>query len=80
MRPCSYAAVWAKNTVRPWQIHFLEKYKRPTRNVLLKHMVPEAEAQQFLDGVEDVHHLERKLKQKFPDDGNSVVEEVRLCE
>ena len=35
---------------------------------------------QFLDDVVDVYHLERKLKQNFPGDGNKVVEEVRLCE
>ena len=61
------------------QINFLQRYKRPSLDVLLKHM-PEVEAIQFLDDVVDVCHLERKLKQKFPGDGNKVVEEVRFCE
>ena len=74
-----YAIVWTNNTMHPWQIDFLKKYKQPSLDVLLKHM-PEVEAMRFLDDVVDVCHLERKLKQKFPGDGNRVVEEVRLCE
>ena len=74
-----YAVVRSNNTMRPWQINFLQRYKRPSLDVLLKHM-PEVEAMRFLDDVVDVCHLERKLKQKFPGDGSKVVEEVRLCE
>ena len=76
---CVHAVFWANNTMDPWQINFLQRYKRPSLDVLLKHM-PEIEARQFLDEVVDVCHLERKLKQKFPGDGNIVVEEVSLCE
>ena len=76
---CVYAVVCANNTMHLWQINFLQRYKQPSLDVLLKHM-PEVEAMQFLDDVVDVCHLERKLKQKFPGDGNKVVEEVRVCE
>ena len=76
---CVHAVFWANNAMDPWQINFLQRYKRPSLDVLLKHM-PEVEAMQFLDDVVDVYQLERKLKQKFPADGNTVVEEVRLCE
>ena len=74
-----YAVVCVGNTIPPWQINFLQRYKRPSLDVLLKHM-PEVEAMRFLDDVVDVCHLERKLKQKFPGDGNKLVEEVRLYE
>ena len=74
-----YAVLWANNTMHPCQIDFLKKYKQPSLDVLLKYM-PEVEAMRFLDDVVDVSHLERKLKQKFPGDGNKLVEEVRLYE
>ena len=58
---------------------FKRRWKKQSLDVLLKYM-PEVEAMRFLDDVVDVCHLERKLKQKFPGDGNKLVEEVRLYE
>ena len=73
---CVYAVVCANNTVHPWQINFLQRHKRPSLDVLLKHM-PEVEAMRFLHDVVDVCHLESKLNQKFP--GEKVMEEVCVC-
>ena len=78
-----YACVFApclalgQQYLHPWQINFLEWYKRPTLDVLLKHM-SEVEAMRFLHDVVDVSQLEDKLKQNFPGDGDKVVEEVHL--
>ena len=73
---CVYAVVCDNNAMYPWQINFLQRHKRPSLDVLLKHM-PEVEAMRFLHDVVDVSQVEGKLKQKFP--GEKVVKEVCVC-
>ena len=61
-----------------WQINFLQMYKRPSLDVLLKHM-PKVEALRFLHDVVDLSQLEYKLKHDFSGDGEKVMEQVCMC-
>ena len=47
--------------------------------LLKQRVMPEAEAMRFLHGVVDMAELADKLKKRFLDNGDMLVEEVRLC-
>ena len=76
-----HAHAWcrlANNIAHTGQIAFLQRFKRPSLDVLLKHM-PEVEAMRFLHNVVDLSQLECKLKDtNFSGDGEKIVEEVRM--